>query len=205
MANLAVLTALATCDAAIFSDALNHASLIDGTRLSRARVQIYPHCDTETLDAMLGASDTATKVIVSDAVFSMDSDVAPLAPLAALAERHSAWLVLDDAYGFGVLGRDGRGSLDASGVHSEHILYVGTLGKAAGVAGAFVVAHPDVIEWFVQGARTYIFTTAAPPAIAHAAYSRRRWTTRVCGCRPSGRRRFRLARRGCGSRCRPRS
>ncbi|WP_323072324.1 8-amino-7-oxononanoate synthase [Mycetohabitans endofungorum] len=168
MANLAVLTALAGRDAAIFSDALNHASLIDGTRLSRACVQIYPHCDTETLDAMLGASDAATKVIVSDAVFSMDGDVAPLTQLAALAERHNAWLVLDDAHGFGVLGRDGRGSLDASGVHGEHIIYVGTLGKAAGVAGAFVVAHPDVIEWFVQRARTYIFTTAAPPAIAHA-------------------------------------
>ncbi|KAG0185147.1 hypothetical protein DFQ28_009856 [Apophysomyces sp. BC1034] len=168
MANLAVLTALAGLDAVIFSDALNHASLIDGTRLSRASVRIYPHCDIGALDVMLRASDAATKVIVSDTVFSMDGDVAPLSQLAALAERHNAWLVLDDAHGFGVLGRDGRGSLDASGIKSEHIVYVGTLGKAAGVAGAFVVAHPNVIEWFVQRARTYIFTTASPPAVAHA-------------------------------------
>jgi 8-amino-7-oxononanoate synthase len=168
MANLATLTALAGRGTTIFSDALNHASLIDGARLSRADVQVYPHADADALDAMLAASDAPVKVIVSDTVFSMDGDIAPLARLTELAERHGAWLVIDDAHGFGVLGRDGRGAADAFGLKSEQIVYVGTLGKAAGVAGAFVVAHPSVIEWLVQRARTYIFTTASPPAIAHA-------------------------------------
>jgi 8-amino-7-oxononanoate synthase len=168
MANLAVLTALAGRGTALFSDALNHASLIDGARLSRADVRVYPHADAHALEAMLAASDALTKVIVSDTVFSMDGDIAPLTRLTELAERHGAWLVIDDAHGFGVLGQDGRGAPDAFGLRSEQIVYVGTLGKAAGVAGAFVVAHPSVIEWLVQRARPYIFTTAAPPAVAHA-------------------------------------
>ena len=168
MANLAALTALAGRDATIFSDALNHASLIDGARLSRAHVQVYPHADADALDAMLAACDAPVKMIVSDTVFSMDGDIAPLARLTELAERHGAWLVIDDAHGFGVLGRDGRGAADAFGLNSEQIVYVGTLGKAAGVAGAFVIAHPSVIEWLVQRARSYIFTTASPPAVAHA-------------------------------------
>jgi 8-amino-7-oxononanoate synthase len=148
MANLAVLTTLAGRGTLVFSDALNHASLIDGVRLSRAEVQIYPHADAAALDAMLDASsgEAATKVIVTDTVFSMDGDIAPLARLVELAERHGAWLVVDDA----------------------HLVYVGTLGKAAGVAGAFVVAHETVVEWLVQRARPYIFTTASPPAVAHA-------------------------------------
>jgi 8-amino-7-oxononanoate synthase len=168
MANLAVLGALAGKEATIFSDALNHASLIDGARLSRAKIEVWPHADVAALDALLAASDAATKLIVSDTVFSMDGDLAPLAALVALAERHGAWLVLDDAHGFGVLGEDGAGAVAAAGLRSPHIIYVGTLGKAAGVSGAFAVAHPSVIEWLVQRARPYIFTTAAPPAIAHA-------------------------------------
>jgi 8-amino-7-oxononanoate synthase len=170
MANLATLTALAGRDARIFSDALNHASLIDGARLSRATVQVYPHADAQALDAMLDASpdDGATTLIVTDTVFSMDGDIAPIARLLEIAERHGAWLVVDDAHGFGVLGPQGRGALADAALRSPHLVYVGTLGKAAGVSGAFVIAHETVIEWFVQRARPYIFTTASPPAVAHA-------------------------------------
>ncbi|QCP48010.1 8-amino-7-oxononanoate synthase [Trinickia violacea] len=168
MANLAALTALAGRGTTLFSDALNHASLIDGARLARADVQIYPHNDAEALAAMLEASDAAVKVIVSDTVFSMDGDIAPLAALLALAERHGAWLVVDDAHGFGVLGPQGRGALAAAALRSPHLVYICTLGKAAGVAGACVIAHETVIEWLLQRARPYIFTTASPPAVAHA-------------------------------------
>jgi 8-amino-7-oxononanoate synthase len=168
MANLATLTALAGRGAVLFSDELNHASLIDGARLSRADVQVYPHCDTGALAAMLDASDAATKVIVTDTVFSMDGNLAPLAALLHLAERHGAWLVVDDAHGFGVLGPQGRGALAQVGLSSPHLVYVCTLGKAAGVAGAAVIAHETVIEWLLQRARPYIFTTASPPAVAHA-------------------------------------
>ncbi|MEM5438121.1 8-amino-7-oxononanoate synthase [Paraburkholderia diazotrophica] len=168
MANLATLTALAGRGTALFSDALNHASLIDGARLSRAEIQIYPHADAEALSAMLDASDAAVKLIVTDTVFSMDGDVAPLARLLALAEKHGAWLVVDDAHGFGVLGPQGRGAVAEAALRSPHLISIGTLGKAAGVSGAFVVAHETVIEWLVQRARPYIFTTASVPAAAHA-------------------------------------
>ena len=168
MANLATLTALAGRGTTLFSDALNHASLIDGARLSRADVQIYPHADTDALSAMLVASDAATKMIVTDTVFSMDGDVAPLARLVELAEQHGAWLVVDDAHGFGVLGPQGRGALAQAGLRSPNLVSIGTLGKAAGVSGAFVAAHETVIEWLVQRARPYIFTTASVPAAAHA-------------------------------------
>jgi len=168
MANLATLTALAGRGTMLFSDALNHASLIDGARLSRAEVQIYPHADVDALSAMLDASDAPTKMIVTDTVFSMDGDLAPLARLVELAERHGAWLVVDDAHGFGVLGPQGRGALAQAGLRSPNLVSIGTLGKAAGVSGAFVVAHETVIEWLVQRARPYIFTTASVPAAAHA-------------------------------------
>lgn len=168
MANLAVLTALGDADAVIFSEELNHASLIDGARLAKASVQRYAHCNVAQLDALLGACTARIKLIVTDAVFSMDGDVAPLDALLALAERHDAWLVVDDAHGFGVLGPQGRGTLAHFGLRSERLIMVGTLGKAAGVAGAFVAAHPTVIQYLIQAARAYIFTTAAPPAVAHA-------------------------------------
>ncbi|MDR5778203.1 8-amino-7-oxononanoate synthase [Caballeronia sp. LZ065] len=170
MANLAIVTALAGRGTLVFSDALNHASLIDGVRLARAQTQIYPHADMEALDAMLDASrdEAATRLIVTDTVFSMDGDIAPLARLVELAERYGAWLIVDDAHGFGVLGPQGRGALAALALRSPHLVYVGTLGKAAGVSGAFVAAHETVIEWLVQRARPYIFTTASPPAVAHA-------------------------------------
>lgn len=176
MANLAVTPALVeagdtaskTSGRAIFADALNHASLIDATRLARdADVIEYVHADVAALGAALAASSAGHKLIVTDAVFSMDGDIAPLPALAQLAEQHDAWLVIDDAHGFGVLGEHGCGALEHFKLRSEHIVYTGTLGKAAGVAGAFVVAHASVIEWLLQRARTYLFTTASPPAVAH--------------------------------------
>jgi 8-amino-7-oxononanoate synthase len=169
MANLAVLTALgADADAMIFSEALNHASLIDGARLARAGVSVYPHGDVAALAAQLEASSAATKIVVTDSVFSMDGDLAPLPELLALCERHGAWLVVDDAHGFGVLGSKGRGALEHCALRSPNLVYVGTLGKAAGVSGAFIAAHASVIELMIQRARPYIYTTASPPAIAHA-------------------------------------
>ena len=168
MANLAVLSAMAGKDAEIFSEALNHASLIDGARLARSKLSVYPHKDLAQLEILLRQSDAADKLVVTDSVFSMDGDIAPLRELLALCERHGAWLVVDDAHGFGVLGEHGRGVLELLALSSEQLIYIGTLGKAAGVAGAFVAAHRTVVEFLVQRARPYIYTTAAPPAVAHA-------------------------------------
>ncbi|MFC0252318.1 8-amino-7-oxononanoate synthase [Massilia consociata] len=169
MANLAILTALgADSDAMIFSEALNHASLIDGARLAKAGVTVYPHGDVDALAAQLAASSAGTRIVVTDSVFSMDGNLAPLPALLALCERHGAWLVVDDAHGFGVLGARGRGALEHFDLRSPNLVYMGTLGKAAGVGGAFIAAHASVIELLVQRARPYIYTTAAPPALAHA-------------------------------------
>lgn len=169
MANLAILTALGQdADATIFSEALNHASLIDGARLAKAGVTVYPHGDVAALEAQLEASSAATKIVVTDSVFSMDGNLAPLPALLAVCERHGAWLVVDDAHGFGVLGANGRGALEHFDLCSPNLVYMGTLGKAAGVGGAFVAAHASVIELLVQRARPYIYTTATPPALAHA-------------------------------------
>lgn len=168
MANLGLVTALAGRGDALFADKLNHASLNDAALLSRAEFRRYPHLNLAALERMLESSRAARKIIVTDAVFSMDGDVAPVRALAALAERYDAWLVLDDAHGFGVLGANGRGVLELSCVQSPRIAYMATLGKAAGVYGAFVAGTPDLIETLVQRARTYIYTTATPPLLAHA-------------------------------------
>lgn len=168
MANLGVITSLAGPGDAVFSDELNHASLIDGIRLSGAEKHIYPHLDLAALDAMLAACDKSKKLVVTDAVFGMDGDLAPLPALLEMCEHHDADLVVDDAHGFGVQGFEGRGSLNQFGIASPHIVYIGTLGKAAGVAGAFVAGADEVVEWLLQSARTYIFTTGTPPLLAHA-------------------------------------
>jgi 8-amino-7-oxononanoate synthase len=170
MANLAVITGLTAGDrqAEIFSEELNHASLIDGARLSRAKTHVYPHADLPALEALLKASKAATKVVVTDSVFSMDGNLAPLPQILALCEQHGAWLVVDDAHGFGALGAQGHGVLEHFNLRSPYLVYMGTLGKAAGVGGAFVAAHETVIETLIQKARPYIFTTATPPALAHA-------------------------------------
>ena len=172
MANLGIIPALVGRGDAVFADKLNHASLIDAVQLSRADSQRYPHGDLAALERLLAASTARRKLILTDAVFSMDGDLAPLPELLALAERFDAWLVIDDAHGFGVLGAQGRGSLAhfnlAQPSPSQRIVYMGTLGKAAGASGAFVAAHAAVIEWLLQRARTYIFTTGSSPAIACA-------------------------------------
>ncbi len=171
LANLAILSALAGRDDAIFADRLNHACLNDGALLSRAEFVRYPHADVAALERRLAGSAAHRKLIATDAVFSMDGDIAPLPALAALADAYDAWLVVDDAHGFGVLGNGaerGRGTLAHFGLASERIVYMGTLGKAAGVAGAFVAAHPAVIDTLVETARSYVFTTAAPPLLAEA-------------------------------------
>jgi 8-amino-7-oxononanoate synthase len=167
-ANLGILAALADRSAAIFGDRLNHACLVDGALLSRAEFHRYPHGDLAALDALLARSRAAVRVIASDTVFSMDGDVAPLAALLALAERHDAWLVLDDAHGIGVLG-GGRGSLAEFALASPRVVYMATLGKALGGYGAFVAGDADAIEWLMQRARTYVFSTALPPAAAAVA------------------------------------
>ncbi|WP_332826435.1 8-amino-7-oxononanoate synthase [Ramlibacter sp.] len=168
LANLALLTALGDASATIFADKLNHASLVDGALLAKAPLQRYAHRNLTVLASQLERCTTPIKLIVTDAVFSMDGDLAELPELLALAERFDAWLIVDDAHGFGVLGAQGRGSLSHFGLRSERLIYMGTLGKAAGLGGAFVAAHPTVIDWLVQTARPYIYTTAAPPALAHA-------------------------------------
>lgn len=169
MANLGVVTALVGRGDAVFADRLNHASLVDACLLARAEHVRYPHGDLAVLEKRLAASTARHKLIVSDAVFSMDGDVAPLAGLLDLAQRHDAWLLLDDAHGFGVLGGRGQGTLallDRS--LPERLVYMATLGKAAGVAGAFVAGSQALIEWLVNKARTYVYTTAAPPLLAAA-------------------------------------
>ena len=167
MANLGLVTALASRGDAVFADKLNHASLNDAALLSRAEMKRYAHCDMRALERLLQSSSARNKIIVSDSVFSMDGDIAPVRELLDLAERHDAWLVLDDAHGFGVLGAQGRGVLDLARVRSPRIAYMATLGKAAGVYGAFVAGEPALVETLVQRARTYIYTTATPPLVAH--------------------------------------
>ena len=168
-ANIGILTVLAGPEAEIFGDRLNHACLHDGARLSRAAYTRYPHGDMDALESALAASRAPVKVVATDAVFSMDGDVAPLPRILALCERHDAWLVADDAHGIGVLGERGRGSFEHFRIASPRIVYMATLGKALGGYGAFVAGSPDAIEWILQRARTYIFSTALPPMMAVAA------------------------------------
>lgn len=169
MANLGVLAAFAGRNEAVLEDRLNHASLIDGARLSGARLLRYAHADAAAAARSLeGRSDCS--VIATDGLFSMDGDVAPLRELAALAARQRAWLLVDDAHGLGVLGPTGRGSLELVGLAAAAVpLLVGTLGKAFGCFGAFVAGDRELIELLLQRARSYIYTTALPPGVAAAA------------------------------------
>lgn len=168
MANLAAICGLMDRGDALFADKLNHASLNDGALLSRAELNRYPHADIERLDRMLDASTATRKMVITDSVFSMDGDIAPLRQLLDLCEQHDAWLLIDDAHGFGVLGEHGQGCLRHFDLHSSRIVYMATLGKAAGVSGAFIAGEQVVIEYLMQNARTYIYTTAMPPALAAA-------------------------------------
>jgi 8-amino-7-oxononanoate synthase len=179
-ANVGIIPALVGRGDAVFSDALNHACLIDGIRLSRAELHVVPHADLVALEQALQASTARRKLVVTDAVFSMDGNVADVPALMALCERHDAWLMIDDAHGFGVLGEHGEGTLSYFGMagrdgvapawqgRMDRLIYMATLGKAAGVAGAFVAGEPSMVEWVLQKARTYMFATATPAMIAEA-------------------------------------
>lgn len=168
MANLGVIAALLTRADSLFEDRLNHASLIDGGVLSRARLRRYPHADLAALAPML-ADAPGQRLVATDGVFSMDGDIAPLAGLAGLCDAKDAWLMVDDAHGIGVLGPGGSGSVAAAGLGQAEVpVLMGTLGKALGTAGAFVAGPEALIETLIQSARPYIYTTAMPPALAEA-------------------------------------
>jgi 8-amino-7-oxononanoate synthase len=169
MANVGVINALAGSGDLVLQDRLNHASLLDGGFLCRARFERYPHGDLPVLEALLAETPGGRRLVATDGVFSMDGDLAPLPELAALADRHGAWLMVDDAHGFGVLGAHGGGVVEAAGLGLDAVpILVGTLGKAFGTFGAFVAGSETLIETLIQFARTYIYTTALPPAVAAA-------------------------------------
>ena len=175
LANINAITGLARLaeqgQVSIYSAKLNHASLIDGVRLAsaqtKAKVTLFDHQNLPSLEQVLKQDTLPLKLIVVDGVFSMDGDIAPVEKLLHIAEQYDALLMVDDAHGFGVLGAQGHGILEQSGVQSERIIYIGTLGKAAGVSGAFICASASFIEWLIQKGRPYIYSTATPPAIAH--------------------------------------
>lgn len=168
MANMGVISALLGHGDTVFEDRLNHASLLDGALLSRARLRRYKHADPRDLQTKLQDCQTRA-MIVSDGVFSMDGDLAPLPELAALASQYQAGLFVDDAHGFGVLGQHGAGITEYYGLTQRQVpILMGTLGKAFGGFGAFVAGSDELIEMLIQTARTYIYTTALPPAVAEA-------------------------------------
>lgn len=169
MANIGILTALLQRGDSIFMDKLNHASLIDAAQLSAATLQRYPHADMNRLETLLKNSSAKRKLIVSDGVFSMDGDMADIGALSDLAQRYGAWLMIDDAHGFGVLGEKGKGSIAAQQLKADKVdIYMATLGKALGSFGAFVAGDSALIDWLIQRARSYIYTTASPAALASA-------------------------------------
>ncbi len=192
LANVGTIPALVGRRDVIYADALNHASLIDACRLSRAEVRVVPHADTDALARLLRA-DRATgfrrRLIVVDGVFSMDGDLAPLDRIVALAREHGAWTYVDDAHATGVLGATGGGSVEhwGAGVEGAVDVVMGTLGKALGVAGAFVTGSRTLIDYLVTRARAFVFTTGTPPAMAAAAVE----ALRIVQDEPARRRRVR--------------
>jgi 8-amino-7-oxononanoate synthase len=169
MANLGVVTTLLGRGDHVFEDRLNHASLLDAGLASGARFARFPHADVAALAARLERAGTGRAMVVTDGVFSMDGDVAPLAELAAACRARGAWLFVDDAHGLGVLGAGGRGSVAAAGLDAGDVpILMGTLGKALGTFGAFVAGSHELVETLLQKARTYVYTTALPPAVAAA-------------------------------------
>ena len=169
-ANVGVLSALMGPGDTILSDSLNHASIIDGCRLSRAEVRVYPHGDTRALDALLAACPpSGQRLIVTDTVFSMDGDLAPLAELVELARRYDAWLMVDEAHATGVFGPHGGGLVEEAGLVDHVDIHMGTLGKALGGIGAYVAGSRALIDWLVNRARSFVYTTGMPPASAASA------------------------------------
>lgn len=169
MANLGVISALLGRGDQIFEDRLNHASLLDAALLSQARLQRYLHLDTQDLASKIATARLTTRLVASDGVFSMDGDLAQVRELAAVAQANGAWLMIDDAHGLGVLGEHGRGLLEQAAMSLDDVpILVGTLGKAIGTFGAFVAGDESLVEALIQKARSYIYTTALPPAVAYA-------------------------------------
>ncbi len=169
MANLGVISALFGRNDFVFEDRLNHASLLDGGLLSRAKIKRYKHVDVDALETMLLHSEAKNKLVVSDGVFSMDGDIAPIEALVQLTKKTKAWMLIDDAHGIGVLGKYGGGSLEQLRLDQHDVpILVGTLGKAIGTFGAFVAGGELLIETLIQESRPYIYTTALPPSIAEA-------------------------------------
>lgn len=169
MANIGAINALIGRRDLVLQDQLNHASLLDGGRLSQADFQRYKHVDMASLEQRLEQSSAERKLIVTDGVFSMDGNLAPLREISMLAEKHSAWLMVDDAHGVGVLGQQGGGLVEDLNMTVEQVpVLVGTLGKSFGTFGAFVAGSEALIETLIQFSRSYIYTTALPPAIAAA-------------------------------------
>jgi len=169
MANMGVINALVGRHDLVLEDQLNHASLLDGGHLSRADYKRYKHNNMQQLDYLLEQSTASRKLIVTDGVFSMDGDLAPLPEMSTLAAQHSGWLMVDDAHGMGVLGATGGGIVEQQGLTVEQVpVLMGTLGKSFGTFGAFIAGSEALIETLIQFARTYIYTTALPPAIACA-------------------------------------
>jgi 8-amino-7-oxononanoate synthase len=166
MANIGVISALMGRNDAVFADKLNHACLNDGAFLSRATFHRFPHNDVVALEALLKTSTAKHKLIAADAVFSMDGDISPLPEYLSLCEKYDAYLYVDDAHGFGVLGEHGQGTLNHFKLKSPRIIMMATLGKAAGVAGAFVAGEQVVIEYLIQKANSYVYSTPAPPALS---------------------------------------
>ncbi len=170
LANVGCIPALAGKEDVIFADELNHASLVDGCRLARAEVRIFRHRDLDHLQSLLAESAGARRrLIVTDAVFSMDGDIFPLDDLVTIAKRHDAWTYVDDAHGTGVLGETGRGSAELFGVEAEIDVLMATLGKALGTSGAFVCGAQTLVDFLMNRARTFVFTTATPPSLSAAA------------------------------------
>ena len=166
MANIGVISALMGRNDAVFADKLNHACLNDGAFLSRAAFHRFPHNDVTALEALLKTSTAKHKLIAADAVFSMDGDMAPLPEYLSLCEKYDAYLYVDDAHGFGVLGEHGQGTLNHFKLKSPRVIMMATLGKAAGVAGAFVAGEQVVIDYLIQKANSYVYSTPAPPALS---------------------------------------
>ena len=166
MANIGVLGALAGRGDAIFADKLNHACLNDGGYYSMAEFKRFAHNDVQALEKLLKPSTAKRKIIAADAVFSMDGDIAPIPEYLKLCEQYDAYLYMDDAHGFGVLGKHGSGTLSHFGLKSPRIIMMATLGKAAGVAGAFVAGEQVVIDYLIQTAKSYVYSTPAPPALS---------------------------------------